>query len=186
MFRKVVMLAAIVAMMMVWAGTASAVPVTVSCPGVRVFSITTDPGTAGCYLTGTGNINANGSDPLNLLGWTSIDKDENPDTVFIHDAWFSITGVGGNSGTFTISPLAWGGYGQLLIAFKSGEGQVDPDWAAFTLPGGTTGGTWTVSQQGLSHANLYGQGTPVVPEPASMVLLGTGLVGMAYKVRHRK
>jgi len=144
MARRLVLMTAVGVMLTVGAGAASASPVTVSCPGARVFSITTDPGTAGCYLTGTGNINANG-DALNALGWTTIDKDETPDENWLNDAWFSVAGIGGNGGptvTFTISPLAWGSYGQLLIAFKSGEGQLDPDWAAFTLPAGTTGGSW--------------------------------------------
>ena len=110
MARRLVLMTAVGVMLTVGAGAASASPVTVSCPGARVFSITTDPGTAGCYLTGTGNINANG-DALNALGWTTIDKDETPDENWLNDAWFSVAGIGGNGGptvTFTISPARVG------------------------------------------------------------------------------
>jgi hypothetical protein len=92
----------------------------------------------------------------------------------------TITGSGGLSGTFTISPAA-AAFGPLVIAFKSGEGQLDPDWAAFLLPAGVLSGSWSISgQQALSHANLYGGEEPPpptqTPEPMSAVLLGSGLL----------
>ena len=72
--------------------------------------------------------------------------------------------------------MAWSTYGTILLAFKSGEGQLDPDWAVFKLAAGTLTGNWSISgDQSLSHANLYGgDAASPVPEPTSMLLLGTG------------
>ena len=63
-----------------------------------------------------------------------------------------ITGQGSTHGTFTITnPLAWATYSQLVIAFKTGQGQQNP---------GTTNPPDPL---------------PAVPEPATLILLGSGL-----------
>jgi hypothetical protein len=171
---------AMLAATLVLAAAGSAQAVVVFCPGTastadREFSIDTSVA-ASCLTFGTGNISGNG-DAINDLGYTTLDKSDDGTTGTLPTA-LSLTGSGTLSGTFSISAAA-AAFGPLVLAFKSGEGVLDPDWAAFLLPAGVLSGTWAISgSQALSHANLYGGGTPPVqtPEPMSALLLGSGLL----------
>jgi hypothetical protein len=163
----------------------------VYCPGTpegtdREFGVEviTAAGTADCFDFGTGNIGGSDSD---FAGYTYLDKDDDAAAVAIPEDWFTITGMGTTSGTFTISSAIWQTYSSLIILFKSGEGLLDPDWAALVLTPEVLTANWSISgNQALSHAILYGGGTPtVVPEPASMLLFGTGLIGVARTARKR-
>jgi hypothetical protein len=170
----------VVAATLVLGAANSAQAVVVFCPGTvattdREFSLDTTPASS-CLTYGAGNINGSG-DAINALGYTTLDKSDDNTTGALEGA-LSITGSGGLGGTFTISPAALA-FGPLVIAFKSGEGQLDPDWAAFLLPAGVLTGTWSISgQQALSHASLYGGENPPTqtPEPMSALLLGSGLL----------
>jgi hypothetical protein len=174
---------ALVAATLVLGAANSAQAVVVFCPGTastgdREFAIDTAVA-ASCLASGVGNLSGNG-DAINDLGYTTLDKSDD-NTSGTLDGALTITGSGGLSGTFTISPAA-AAFGPLVIAFKSGEGVLDPDWAAFLLPAGVLSGTWSISgAQSLSHANLYGGGEvppppTQTPEPMSAVLLGSGLL----------
>jgi hypothetical protein len=58
-------------------------------------------------------------------------------------------------------------------------------WAAFLL--GAESGTWSIDdRQGISHWNLYGNATTVVPIPPAALLLGSGLLGLIGIGRRRK
>jgi hypothetical protein len=175
--------------------SSEALPISVDCPGTpgtadREFTLTTDPVGATCLAFGNdaNELNANAADVLVAAGWTVIDKDV---ASLLLDNWFSVTGMGAISGTFTIDPTAWSVWDDLAIGFVVGGGRIDPKWAVFELPTGETSGLWANAPQqggGLSHANLYGRlggdsGITEVPEPATLFLLGAGLTVAARRKR---
>jgi hypothetical protein len=166
---------------------------TTNCPGTaattdREFQVTVASGDPVCLATGTGNINGNtsGANPDPFLTanptWMFVDKD---DTNGVLDFGFSYTGDETLIGTFTLTPEAGFKY---ALGLKSGEGQLDPDWAVFELPIGTTAGQWGIvsGRQSLSHANLYKMAVAPIPLPASLPLLVGALAGVGFITRRRK
>ncbi len=150
----------------------------VNCPGTaattdREFQLTTTVASV-CLTSGAGNINGN-NDAINALGYVTLDKSDDTISGVLNGALTFTPPTSGLSGTFSINAP---GYSNFVLVLKSGEGQLDPDWAAFLLPAGILSGAWAIlnGNQALSHANLYGQPTPT-PLPGALVLLGTALAG---------
>jgi len=156
-------------------------------PGDRDFSVTATT-VVGCLLTGTGNINGNNQGDAGFIasGWVFVDSSDGNGGA--HNGWLTGSLSSGQSGSFSINPLAYSTYDRIAIGFKSGSGQIDPDWAIFELADNTLTGNWSISEQALSHAILYGFGTPTneVPEPATGALLGLGMLGAAVVSRRKK
>jgi hypothetical protein len=147
-------------------------------------------GTAACVDEGTGNLpNQTGPNPVySYLGtdYPLIEKDCAPDG----GGCSTLQNIGGTSGTFDINAAL----GDYLLGFKTGQGQNNPDWFVVFLHN-ILEGSWNLIDppptNGLSHSTLWGTpGTPPpppeIPEPATLLLLGTGLIGVAHRAARRR
>jgi len=179
-----------------WSGAAFAA----TCPSIptafdRVFTVTPS---ISCLGSGSGNLDTNFVIPT---GYVLLDKSDDAGSGALPGLFTLTPPTSGTSGTWSIGATLL--YNTFIIGLKSGEGNGNPDWAAFDI-GAVLAGTWSITDapscpagqncngvQELSHGNLYGRfveppctgpqcnpgGSGEVPIPGAFLLMGTVLAG---------
>jgi hypothetical protein len=137
-----------------------------------------------CIEAGSGNGNAGnigqggGNDPF---------INAHPTWTNIGSATFTQTG---STGTFTLDASLWDGQDSLAIGFKFGTGNQPDEWFVYQLQNLVTSGSWQFVNVfglggGLSHIVIYGGEGTTVPEPATLLLLSLGLLGLGFASRKK-
>lgn len=152
-------------------------------------------GTSGCQLGSTNNdfvsdpLRVNLDEMFGFSDWIYDAKDNDINGVDngVNNLGLNLSGDQ-QSGSWSLLASAFSQYSDIMLVFKGGAGNTDPDVYVGFLLSATSGdyeSPFTNPSSGnlknISHVSIYGRGTgsgTMVPEPGLLVLFGVGALAL--------